>query len=573
MCKNFPLAEIGRATTRYLTLLDANDKYIEKNQRAIMTKYLIDFINTATDTQISEYLDYIGGAVIKEYDAFDKLYLVDSPGEPVITDIVESAIPDEGNPIQLLGTTIYMDQNHGKIVTDGSLPAITLDTSLEQNWWKMYSFSDPDLDAPQYVTNRRGQGSVIYLVDSGISIEHEEFSESSVSNLFSFTEDFDDLNGHGTALASVMVGKTCGVTNAEVKSVKIFEQGKPTMLSDLMNAFDAIYHDCIQDLTKRHIVNLSWSMAKNTFVENKIRQLMLYDIFVVCSAGNSGEAIGDVTPASMPEVLTIGSYNSTLTPSDFTNYTGSAISCTQGCTNTGALDGFAPGERIWAALPIGGYNFVAGTSLSAAIQSAAIAYNMDARKLFYPPRFYDTDQYSFHRNVGLSPRVSGGGGLLDLSDPRYAQSANLMTTFKDEIPENANSTVKAFHGSFRIPAGNSRNLTFIHPHLVKKIQFDNDLPEFVLVESSGKIRIDPPDFTEEVLKLSMPLTITYNDDSEEHHDFDVYIIRADLTVDTVQDEEVKLIPESNCDFSCLDDCTGGLVCLFFGKFTCFCGTG
>lgn len=536
-----------------------------------MTKYLIDFVNTATDTQISEYLDSINSSIVKEYNAFEKLYLIDSPVEPVISDLVESVVLDEANPIQLLSNTIYMDQNQGKIVTDGSLPVITLDTSLEQNWWKLYSFRDPDLDAAQYITNRRGQGSVIYLVDSGIDIEHDEFSESSVSNLFSFTDTFNDLNGHGTALASVMVGKTCGVTNAEVKSVKVFQQGTPTMLSDLMNAFDAIFNDYSQSLFHRHIVNLSWSMAKNTFVENKIRQLMLHDIFVVCSAGNSGEAIGDVTPASMPEVLTIGSYNNTLTPSDFTNYTGSAISCTQACTNTGALDGFAPGERIWAALPNGGYDFVAGTSLAAAIQSAAIAYNMASGRYFYPPAFNETDQFSFHSDVGLSPRVLGGGGLLDLSDPRYAQSANLMTTFRDQTTEYLNFT-RDFYGSFRIPAGKKFNRKLIHPYLVKKIQFDNDLPEFVLVDSSGKIRINTPEITEEVLKISMPLTITYNDDSEQHHEFNVYIIRSDLTVESVTDEEVKLMPEQTCvggGGNCDGPCPSGRYC-DIAKFTCFC---
>ena len=201
------------------------------------------------------------------------------------------------------------------------------------------------------------------MLDSGIDLTHSEFTGKDISLVYSLTGDFNDTNGHGTGLASLMVGNTCGVTSTSIKVVKIFDDNQPTKQSDFLHALDAILTDMNSNINKFSIINCSWAINKNIYIEDKIKHLINAGALVVASAGNSGKPIEEVTPASMPDVLTIGAYNSDFVPCDFSDYSNpSVVSLTQGQVNTGTLDAWAPGEQIWIANPTskgGGYGFAA----------------------------------------------------------------------------------------------------------------------------------------------------------------------------------------------------------------------
>lgn len=497
-----------------------------------MQQYIIDFVNSTTDEDINAYLTACGATVVKSFSAFEKVYLVEATTEPNVADIIEHIIHDSNNHIQLLSTVIIADLTFGEVVTDGSVPMITVDND-DKNWWKLYSLADPDLDATEYVTNLRGSGSIVYVLDSGVDFSHPEFDGVDTHSLFSFNNDFTDNNGHGTALASVIAGKTCSITNATVKSVKIFDSAVPTKQSDMLNALEAIHQDYTASNAEHYIVNASWSIPKNEFIENKIRELMSYGIFFVVAAGNSGQPISDVTPASMPDVLTIGSYNNQLLPSNFTDYTGeSSITYTSGSTNHGELDGFAPGEMIWAATLNGGYGYVAGTSVAAAIQSAALAYNFTTG--YIPPIGYlDTTTHLYYRQAGLGRR-----NLLDLSDPRYSSSNNQITTYFDvrssfggEVP---------YVAVLRIESGGKFTIQFFNPKFVKQVEFLSDLPQGMLVTTIGKMSWVAPEITNPYEVLDVPMIVTYNDGTIVEDIFKLVILHETFDSDTTDMDDMTL---------------------------------
>lgn len=527
-----------------------------------MSRYLIDFKNDTSTEQVTEYLQSIGATILKEYDAFESVYLVEAPISPIDSTIIEHIIHDDDNPIQLLNTVIVADQNFGKVVTDGSVPLISVPND-EKNWWKFYSLVDPDLDAPVYQTNRRGLGTVIYLLDSGIDISHPEFEGADVQNLFSFNNNFTDNKGHGTALASVMIGKTCGMTNATVKSVKIFDASMSTKQSDIIAALDAIYQDYKSTNEDHYIVNASWSIEKNIFIENKIRQLMDFGVFFVVAAGNSGKPISDVTPASMPEVLTIGAYNNELKPSDFTDYAGfSEISYTPGATNFNELDGFAPGEMIWAAKLGGGYGYVAGTSISAAIQSSALAYNF-ATGGVTPLEYSRVSPYMYHRSTALGRR-----DLLDLSDPRYSLSNNQITTFLDTRTYVGDENIILSY--YKIVEKTKFVFQMFNPWHVKQIEVIGDLPSFLHITSTGKAYGIAPELTDagRYTKTDIPMVVTYTNGSSETINFVMLNTKDDFdtTIETTDDPTLDILlqaifscftagqPGSCSDASCVNDC-------------------
>ena len=233
---------------------------------------------------------------------------------------------------------------------------------------------------------RRGSGYAVYLMDSGVNNTHEDLTNTSVRHLFSHTDTMTDLNGHGTALASIIAGTRAGITSAEIVSVKVFEQGVPTLVSDIMKALDAVALDYLNTYVgKPAVINMSWSIDRNEFVEDKLKSLLKVGLIPVTAAGNSGVPIQNVTPAAMAEVATIGSVGPNLTPSDFSNYTGPTdVSFTGGETNySPGLDYWAPGEYILAASKDGGFTYIAGTSAATAVVSAVFIYQFSRLSLEY----------------------------------------------------------------------------------------------------------------------------------------------------------------------------------------------
>jgi hypothetical protein len=168
---------------------------------------------------------------------------------------------------------------------------------------------------------------------------------------------------------------------------------------------------------------MSWGLTKNSYIENKIKVLLDNGVVMIASAGNSGEVIDNVTPAAMLEVFTVGAYSQTFSPCDFSNYTGS-VPTTTSTTNFGELDGWAPGSNLRLAMPGGSYGIGAGTSMAAAIHSAAVAYNSHMLQL--PDGSFPQTALKdlFAATISL-----GKKDYLDLSDPKYHSSKNFLTVY------------------------------------------------------------------------------------------------------------------------------------------------
>lgn len=371
-------------------------------------RFIIDFKNDVTRQQIDQYALDNACAIIQEFSTFENIFVVDAESTPPFTSIVESVVNDTENPINLLST-------------------VTVSTIDNADWWKIASANAPDLAQATLTYDRKGEAAIVYMVDSGIKLDHVDFVGANVSSIYAFNGDTADYNGHGTALASVIVGRTCGLTDTAVKSVKIFQDGTPTLQSHILAAMDAIMLDAASNPGKIHIANMSWVIAKNNYIEDKIRFMINAGIYVIASAGNNGTSIQDVTPASMPEVFTIGSYGQDFQPSDFSNFTGD-LSTTPGQVNSGALDSWAPGENIRVALLDGGFGLANGTSVAAAIQSAALAFNTHLLTLSdgtVPPVFDPID----NRNILVAS--TGKHGILELTG-QYASSVNTVSKFATE---------------------------------------------------------------------------------------------------------------------------------------------
>ena len=527
-------------------------------------KFLIDFKADALDADISAYLQQHGCTVLKEWNNFDKIFLVEASAMPPSADVTDRIVEENHlaiNPLDVIALNQYYGTHR-----DPAKETIDIEINNNKDWWKNYSRSNPEFLSTTTTLKRLGQNISVYLVDSGIEASHPEFVDADITNIYSVTPgDFSDNNGHGTALASVIVGKSCGVTDAKLKIVKIFDPNHATTEHEFLDALDAIISDHVDGTYS--VLNASWSIPKNAWVENKLRVLEDEGVFIIAAAGNNGTSIEDVTPASMIDVITVGAYNKDLEPCDFSNYTGgSIVSVTSGAVNHGELDGWAPGEEIWAAGLNGTYGYVAGTSIAAAISSAVVASNLTPHVYEDGSRVegWESEKLSTASIAASRDLLFWRTDLLNLADPKYQNSINIIATFMDRDTIGLNQAPDEFSVAYRVGASMS-GVRIYEPTYTKAIEWITPLPDNFILLPDGRIYGTPvASQSEDPYKAYVATCIRTNtDDTQETITINIYVLPENF-------EPESLPSDDPVHITLLDVCTGprNPGCNFNGGVSC-----
>jgi hypothetical protein len=429
-----------------------------------MTNFLLDFTDSATDAEVTEYLTTNGCTVIQTYSNLNKVYLVTASAALPTTSIVTSITDDSAINITPMAAVAVAPAVHN---------SVTFDTTDEKQWWKIYSASIIDLSGASVSFDIHETLDVdTYIVDSGILASHPEFAGQNLELLYSVTpNDFTDATGHGTGIASLITGNTCGINKSSVKIIKIFDPAHTTLQSDLLSAFNAIIGKVLATPGRLSIVNLSWAIPRNAYVEQKIQLLIDLGIKIVAAAGNNGVPIENVTPAAMAKVMTVGAYNQDFSPCAFSDYQSSTVIGTPGDVNNGHLDMWAPGARINVASIDGGYAFAAGTSFAAGIVSAAIAYN-------------SLTKVQGVSTVGLlstpwSNLMFSKQGLLNLSDPKYASNTNVVISLLNLNDYSIITRVIPEDKAVSVVVNQSKSLQLFNIDTTTHYELSQPLPNFM----------------------------------------------------------------------------------------------
>lgn len=133
----------------------------------------------------------------------------------------------------------------------------------------------------------------IYVIDTGINFN------THVVNIHTYNETFEDTDGHGTGVASVIIR-----TNPDVilKNIKI-GIGKDGTFGQMMEAFTAIQQDATDSV---NIINCSWAVPRHHIIDGKIRELDPTKFIVVAAAGNELRPASEFSPVNMEEVIGVG---------------------------------------------------------------------------------------------------------------------------------------------------------------------------------------------------------------------------------------------------------------------------
>lgn len=195
------------------------------------------------------------------------------------------------------------------------------------------------------------------VVDTGVNPDHEfllgriEPTKINTSNSGIRNNSMDD-NGHGTAVASVIVDST--LDNIVIRPYKVLDQyGDGTTIS-VAAGINCAVDDGVD------VLNISICFEEDSPVlREAIRNAYEKDIIIVGSAGNHGS--GDPHyPAAYKEVISVSAINQSNIIANFSNYGES-------------IDFAAPGVGIKVANLMSGYITLNGTSFSAPFVAALAA--------------------------------------------------------------------------------------------------------------------------------------------------------------------------------------------------------
>ena len=225
--------------------------------------------------------------------------------------------------------------------------------------WGNYSY---------YRTGEPAADKYAFVIDSGISLDTNDLNVNTewAKSFVPTSSPFDDVMGHGTAVASVIGAKAdeYGLTGvapgAQVVPLKVFGDSGYTTNKRVQDACAyAMEVILANDLVDKAVVNLSLG-ANTPDAHEIIEEMNAAGIAVTISAGNSARDVDSVSPASyghLENVYTVSSTTEDNRYSNFTNFDGGG--------DVDDVDYAAPGSGITVYSPSGGLRTVNGTSFSA----------------------------------------------------------------------------------------------------------------------------------------------------------------------------------------------------------------
>lgn len=184
----------------------------------------------------------------------------------------------------------------------------------------------------------QGQGTQIYVVDTGVRTTHSEFTNRIASGYSTVSDGFgtSDCNGHGTHVASSAAGTKYGVAKlATIVPVRVLDCDGAGSTSDVISGLNWIAGR-IQSTNTQAVVNMSLGGAFDSVLNTAVRTIVNLGVPVVVAAGNDGRDACYASPASEPLAITVGASTEAEEKAGYSNY-GSCI------------DVFAPGSSITAA--------------------------------------------------------------------------------------------------------------------------------------------------------------------------------------------------------------------------------
>lgn len=234
--------------------------------------------------------------------------------------------------------------------------ASTIQTSAP---WHLKDISGSQYETYEYTT--AGKDIPVYIVDTGIDVDHQEFESRAIRGFYSD----EPTSMHGTHVAGIVGSKTYGVAKqCKLVSVQVFNPSFPDSVGAiwLLQGLNWLLDFHVSG--DPGVVNISLGGPAEPITDapyvDAILALIAEGLIVVVAAGNETLDTNDFFPGNIPEVITVGASDSTKNIASFSNY-GTAV------------DIFAPGVDILSTSLNFTTETISGTSMASPVVAGICA--------------------------------------------------------------------------------------------------------------------------------------------------------------------------------------------------------
>ena len=230
----------------------------------------------------------------------------------------------------------------------------------------------------------------IYILDSGIRTSHEAFAGRALWGANFADNTNSDLNGHGTAVASMAAAVSVEST---IWGVKVLQHDSGALSWIVAGLEWSINHATQRN--QKAVINMSVGSGAVDIYDRFMEIAQQRNIVITVAAGNANQDACQTSPAKSSKgnigVYTVGSTGEDDVQSGFSNW-GDCVTL------------LAPGEGIKGASKDSDntYLYWTGTSMSAPVFAGLAAYWMSLTSLDYANL-----QYMLTRNTGLVTGIKG----------------------------------------------------------------------------------------------------------------------------------------------------------------------
>ncbi|MGX4585319.1 alpha/beta fold hydrolase [Paenibacillus chitinolyticus] len=312
----------------------------------VTSKYLIMFKNqTDKELEALRIKKYADNRTFKKTSSFDEFKHLST----VALELTE----DEYRTYQSRQDVEFIEPDH-KVTLLDTQRKNSLSPEDEKTSWG-YNLLGAGSLAEQGVL---GKNIRIGVIDTGIDGSHEDLHvEGGTSFYGSFNQ---DENGHGTQMAGIIAAQLNGIgtkgvsPTAQLFSIKALDRSGIGNYSDIIAGIDWAIEN------KMNILNMSFGgQSPSPALLEALRKARQAGILIIAPSGNNGTQ-QLLYPAAYAAVMSVGSVDSSLKRSSFSNF-------------SDQLELSAPGESIITTSANDQYLTVSGTSAAAAHATAAAA--------------------------------------------------------------------------------------------------------------------------------------------------------------------------------------------------------
>lgn len=158
-----------------------------------------------------------------------------------------------------------------------------------------------------------GDGVDVYVVDTGINIEHVDFEGRARwgKTIPMFDQDIDG-NGHGTHCAGTIAGKTYGIAKkANVIAVKVLRTSGYGSNADVIKGVEWVLQSHLENAKKgrKSVANMSLGGGRSVALETAVNTCVEKGVHFAVAAGNDNADACNYSPAGAEKPITVGASN------------------------------------------------------------------------------------------------------------------------------------------------------------------------------------------------------------------------------------------------------------------------